>query len=61
MCLAMNLTNWHRANVVQARVIATLKVDKEKVGEPTLVSPEMAAAAAVAGRFVDVRDWDYKA
>jgi 3-isopropylmalate/(R)-2-methylmalate dehydratase large subunit len=25
-----------------------------------LVSPQMAAAAAVAGHFVDVREWDYK-
>ena len=26
-----------------------------------LVSPQMAAAAAVAGHFVDVREWTYKA
>ncbi len=29
-------------------------------GRTHLVSPAMAAAAAVAGHFVDVRDWDYK-
>lgn len=30
-----------------------------KGGRTHLVSPEMAAAAAVAGHFVDVRDWDF--
>jgi 3-isopropylmalate/(R)-2-methylmalate dehydratase large subunit len=30
-----------------------------KGGRTHLVSPEMAAAAAIAGHFVDVRDWDY--
>ena len=30
-----------------------------KGGRTHLVSPEMAAAAAVTGHFVDVRDWDY--
>jgi 3-isopropylmalate/(R)-2-methylmalate dehydratase large subunit len=29
-------------------------------GRTHLVSPAMAAAAAIAGRFVDVRDWEYK-
>ena len=29
-------------------------------GRTHLVSPQMAAAAAIAGHFVDVRDWDYK-
>ena len=29
-------------------------------GRTHLVSPSMAAAAAVAGHFVDVRDWKYK-
>jgi 3-isopropylmalate/(R)-2-methylmalate dehydratase large subunit len=29
-----------------------------KGGRTHLVSPQMAAAAAVAGRFVDIRDWD---
>jgi 3-isopropylmalate/(R)-2-methylmalate dehydratase large subunit len=29
-------------------------------GRTHLVSPEMAAAAAVAGHFTDVRNWDYK-
>lgn len=30
-----------------------------KGGRTHLVSPEMAAAAAIAGHFVDVRDWDF--
>ncbi|MEM7457769.1 MAG: aconitase family protein, partial [Planctomycetota bacterium] len=29
-------------------------------GRTHLVSPEMAAAAAVEGHFVDIRDWDFK-
>ena len=29
-------------------------------GRTHLVSPAMAAAAAVAGHFVDVREWEYK-
>jgi 3-isopropylmalate/(R)-2-methylmalate dehydratase large subunit len=29
-------------------------------GRTHLVSPAMAAAAAVAGRFVDVREWEYR-
>jgi 3-isopropylmalate/(R)-2-methylmalate dehydratase large subunit len=29
-------------------------------GRTHLVSPAMAAAAAVAGRFVDIREWEYK-
>ena len=31
-----------------------------KGGRTHLVSPAMAAAAAVAGRFVDVRSWEYR-
>ncbi|MEA2150378.1 MAG: hypothetical protein QOD69_2208, partial [Solirubrobacteraceae bacterium] len=27
-------------------------------GRTHLVSPEMAAAAAIAGRFVDIREWN---
>jgi hypothetical protein len=30
-------------------------------GRTHLVSPQMAAAAAVAGHFVDIRDWDREA
>ena len=29
-------------------------------GRTHLVSPQMAAAAAVTGHFVDVREWEYK-
>ncbi len=31
--------------------------DWRKGGRTHLVSPEMAAASAIAGRFVDIRDW----
>jgi 3-isopropylmalate/(R)-2-methylmalate dehydratase large subunit len=31
-----------------------------KGGLTHLVSPAMAAAASITGRFVDVRQWDYK-
>ena len=30
-----------------------------KGGRTHLVSPEMAAAAAIEGRFTDIRDWNY--
>jgi 3-isopropylmalate/(R)-2-methylmalate dehydratase large subunit len=30
-----------------------------KGGRTHLVSPVMAAAAAIAGHFVDIRDWDF--
>ena len=56
MCLAMNpMTSYQLVNVVPLLQIVTLKAVKEKVHELILVSPAMAAAAAIKGHFVDVR------
>ena len=60
MCLAMN------EDVLQAgeRCASTSNRNFEgrqgRGGRTHLVSPAMAAAAAIAGRFVDVRDWKFK-
>jgi len=60
MCLGMN------PDILQAgeRCASTSNRNFEgrqgRGGRTHLVSPAMAAAAAVAGHFVDVRDWDYK-
>ena len=44
-------------NDVQVHQIEILKEDKEQGGRTHLVSPIMAAAAAIEGHFVDVREW----
>lgn len=60
MCLGMN------ADILQPgeRCASTSNRNFEgrqgRGGRTHLVSPAMAAAAAVTGRFVDVRDWEYK-
>lgn len=40
---------------MRQQAIVISKVDKGKGARPHLVSPAMAAAAAINGRFVDVR------
>ena len=60
MCLGMN------ADILQPgeRCASTSNRNFEgrqgRGGRTHLVSPAMAAAAAIAGHFVDVRDWEYK-
>jgi len=60
MCLGMN------ADILQPgeRCASTSNRNFEgrqgRGGRTHLVSPSMAAAAAIAGHFVDVRDWEYK-
>jgi 3-isopropylmalate/(R)-2-methylmalate dehydratase large subunit len=60
MCLGMN------ADILQPgeRCASTSNRNFEgrqgRGGRTHLVSPAMAAAAAIAGHFVDVREWDYK-
>jgi 3-isopropylmalate/(R)-2-methylmalate dehydratase large subunit len=60
MCLGMN------ADILQPgeRCASTSNRNFEgrqgRGGRTHLVSPAMAAAAAIAGHFVDVRQWDYK-
>ena len=58
MCLAMNadqLTPGERCASTSNRNFEGRQGFK---GRTHLVSPAMAAAAAIAGRFVDVREWD---
>ena len=60
MCLAMNpdkLTPGERCASTSNR---NFEGRQGKGGRTHLCSPEMAAAAAVTGHFVDVRDWDFK-
>jgi 3-isopropylmalate/(R)-2-methylmalate dehydratase large subunit len=59
MCLAMNpdrLAPEQRAASTSNR---NFEGRQGKGGRTHLVSPEMAAAAAIKGRFADVRDWAY--
>jgi 3-isopropylmalate/(R)-2-methylmalate dehydratase large subunit len=59
MCLGMNpdiLTPGERCASTSNR---NFEGRQGKGGRTHLVSPEMAAAAAIAGHFVDVRDWDF--
>jgi 3-isopropylmalate/(R)-2-methylmalate dehydratase large subunit len=60
MCLGMNpdiLTPGQRCASTSNR---NFEGRQGKGGRTHLVSPAMAAAAAVAGHFVDVREWKYK-
>jgi len=61
MCLGMNpdiLTPGQRCASTSNR---NFEGRQGKGGRTHLVSPAMAAAAAIAGRFVDIRQWQYKA
>jgi len=61
MCLGMNpdiLTPGQRCASTSNR---NFEGRQGKGGRTHLVSPAMAAAAAVAGHFVDIREWQYKA
>ncbi|HTQ39937.1 MAG TPA: 3-isopropylmalate dehydratase large subunit [Pirellulales bacterium] len=60
MCLGMNpdiLTPGQRCASTSNR---NFEGRQGKGGRTHLVSPAMAAAAAIAGHFVDIRHWDYK-
>jgi 3-isopropylmalate/(R)-2-methylmalate dehydratase large subunit len=60
MCLGMNsdlLEPFERCASTSNR---NFEGRQGRDGRTHLVSPAMAAAAAIAGRFVDVRDWKYK-
>jgi 3-isopropylmalate/(R)-2-methylmalate dehydratase large subunit len=60
MCLGMNpdiLTPGQRCASTSNR---NFEGRQGKGGRTHLVSPAMAAAAAVAGHFVDIRQWEYK-
>jgi len=60
MCLAMNPDKLAPGERCASTSNRNFEGRQGKGGRTHLVSPEMAAAAAVKGRFVDVRDWDYQ-
>jgi 3-isopropylmalate/(R)-2-methylmalate dehydratase large subunit len=60
MCLAMNPDKLEPGQRCAATSNRNFEGRQGKGGRTHLVSPAMAAAAAVEGRFVDVRQWDYR-
>ena len=60
MCLAMNPDVLKPGERCAATSNRNFEGRQGKGGRTHLVSPAMAAAAAVAGHFVDIRHWDYK-
>ncbi len=60
MCLAMNPDRLEPGQRCASTSNRNFEGRQGKGGRTHLVSPAMAAAAAVAGRFVDIRDWDYR-
>jgi len=61
MCLAMNPDKLEPGERCASTSNRNFEGRQGKGGRTHLVSPAMAAAAAVAGHFVDVRQWDYRA
>lgn len=60
MCLAMNPDVLNPGERCASTSNRNFEGRQGRGGRTHLVSPAMAAAAAIAGRFVDVRDWKYK-
>ena len=60
MCLAMNPDKLEPGERCAATSNRNFEGRQGKGGRTHLVSPAMAAAAAVAGHFVDIRKWEYK-
>jgi 3-isopropylmalate/(R)-2-methylmalate dehydratase large subunit len=60
MCLAMNPDKLEPGQRCAATSNRNFEGRQGKGGRTHLVSPAMAAAAAIRGRFVDIREWDYK-
>ncbi|MEX0979151.1 MAG: 3-isopropylmalate dehydratase large subunit, partial [Pirellulales bacterium] len=60
MCLAMNPDKLEPGERCASTSNRNFEGRQGKGGRTHLVSPAMAAAAAVAGHFVDIRDWKYK-
>ncbi len=61
MCLAMNPDKLAVGERCASTSNRNFEGRQGKGGRTHLVSPAMAAAAAVTGHFVDIRQWDYKA
>ena len=60
MCLAMNPDRLEPGERCAATSNRNFEGRQGKGGRTHLVSPAMAAAAAVAGHFVDIRQWEYR-
>jgi len=60
MCLAMNPDKLEPGQRCAATSNRNFEGRQGKGGRTHLVSPAMAATAAVTGHFVDIRQWDYK-
>ncbi len=60
MCLAMNPDKLEPGERCAATSNRNFEGRQGKGGRTHLVSPTMAAAAAIAGHFVDIRNWDYR-
>ena len=60
MCLAMNPDKLSPGERCASTSNRNFEGRQGKGGRTHLVSPAMAAAAAVTGHFVDIRDWKYK-
>jgi len=60
MCLAMNPDKLEPGERCASTSNRNFEGRQGKNGRTHLVSPAMAAAAAVAGHFVDIREWEYK-
>jgi 3-isopropylmalate/(R)-2-methylmalate dehydratase large subunit len=61
MCLAMNPDRLSPGERCASTSNRNFEGRQGKGGRTHLVSPAMAAAAAIKGHFVDIRDWSYKA
>ncbi len=61
MCLAMNPDKLEPGERCASTSNRNFEGRQGKGGRTHLVSPAMAAAAACAGHFVDIRDWTYRA
>jgi len=60
MCLAMNADKLEPGDRCAATSNRNFEGRQGKGGRTHLVSPAMAAAAAIRGRFTDVREWTFK-
>jgi 3-isopropylmalate/(R)-2-methylmalate dehydratase large subunit len=60
MCLAMNPDKLEPGERCAATSNRNFEGRQGKGGRTHLVSPAMAAAAAIRGRFVDIREWEYQ-
>jgi 3-isopropylmalate/(R)-2-methylmalate dehydratase large subunit len=60
MCLGMNPDQLAPGQRCASTSNRNFEGRQGKDGRTHLVSPAMAAAAAIEGRFVDIREWEFK-